>query len=240
MRPLVPNLRDLGNTPAGEGALVRPGVLLRSAAPLPGDATPDGVPWPPAQVLDLRSPLESGATHPLEGAGAIVRQVSLLEALRPDGPQSADQETVERMRTGGLENLYLGMLRVAADRLVEVLTRIADGEEPTLVHCAAGKDRTGVVVALALRAVGVTRERVVADYLESGKAMGEVVRRLAQMPGVDPHKPPPKSYLALPSGAIEAVLDVWDGHDGGVEGWLIESGADDDLVRRLRRRLVRP
>lgn len=238
MPETLANLRDLGWTEAAHGAVVRPGVLLRSAVPLPGDDPPDEVAWPPAQVLDLRSPMESGTSHPLAKGGAIVHQVSLLEALRPDGPQAADPEAVERMRSGGLENLYLGMLRIAAGQMVDVTTRIADGDGPTLVHCAAGKDRTGVVVALVLRAVGVAREPVVDDYLASAKAMPDVLRRLKQVPAIDTGRQLPKSYLALPPSAITAVLDVWDAHDGGVEGWLVDAGADEDLVPRLRDRLL--
>jgi len=238
MSETVPNLRDLGGTSA-DGAIIRPGVLLRSAVPLDDDEPPPTVAWPPRRVLDLRSENESGPSHPLTAFGAAVRQISLLEALRPDGPQAADPQTVEQMRHGGLRALYLGMLQMAAGELVQVATAVADADGgPTLVHCTAGKDRTGVAVALMLRAVGVPREAVVADYLRTGEAMPAVVRRLGRLSGFDPARQLPRAYLALPPDAIGAVLDVWDAHEGGTEGWLAEAGADPDLVPRLRTRLL--
>lgn len=237
MSEFVPNLRDVGGLPTEHGVATAYGVLLRSAAPTVTDVVPDDVTWPPAQVVDLRSPLESGPEHPLAGAGTTVQRISLLEALRPD-LQRADPATVEQMRSGGLERLYLGMLEIAQDELVQVVRLVADHPGPTLVHCAAGKDRTGVVVALMLRAVGVHRDAVVTDYLETQRATEAIVRRLATQPVLDPKRPVPPAYLELPVEAIEGVLDVWDTHDDGAAGWLTTAAQDAALVDRLRARLL--
>lgn len=237
-RSRVPNLRDVGGLPTEDGATTRTGVLLRSAMPAPGDHGLDGQPWPPDLVVDLRSSSEAGASHPLEQEGARVRRISLLEALRPDGVQSADPDVVARMANGGLEALYLGMLEVARTELVEVASLVAGNDGSTLLHCAAGKDRTGVSVALLLRAVGVTRDAVVADYLETGRSMDAVLTRLRIAPPLDPTRRAPATYLAIPQHAIEAVLDVWDEHEGGAAGWLTSASPDADLVPSLRRRLV--
>ncbi|MBW9215383.1 tyrosine-protein phosphatase [Mumia sp. zg.B53] len=234
----TPNLRDLGGLPTEDGATTVHGVLLRSAMPSIDDRDPGGLPWPPSLVLDLRSSAESGPEHPLAPTGATVRQISLLEALRPDGPQSASPQVVARMATGGLEALYLGMLEVARAELVQVATLVADHDGATLLHCAAGKDRTGVAVAMLLRTAGVSRDAVVKDYLATGAAMDAVLQRLRIAPQIDPSRRAPSSYLAIPQDAIDAVLDVWDAHPGGTAGWLYDAGAAARVVDGLRTRLV--
>ncbi|MGH1561955.1 tyrosine-protein phosphatase [Mumia sp. DW29H23] len=234
----IPNLRDLGGLPTEDGAATRHGVLLRSAMPSADDRGLDGLPWPPSLVLDLRSSAESGPDHPLADAGATVRQISLLEALRPDGPQSASPEVVARMANGGLEALYLGMLEVARPELVQVASLVAEHDGATLLHCAAGKDRTGVAVAMLLRTAGVSRDAVVKDYLATGASMDAVLQRLRLAPQIDPARRAPQSYLAIPQDAIDAVLDVWDAHPGGTAGWLRDAGAQTRVVDGLRTRLV--
>ena len=63
---------------------------------------------------------------------------------------------------------YLAYLRHRPDSVVEAVRTMAAPGGAVLVHCAAGKDRTGVVVALALAAAGVSRGAVVADYVATG------------------------------------------------------------------------
>lgn len=217
---------------------MRAGVLLRSALPAATDAAPDGMRWPPLLVVDLRSANEAAGGHPLAGLGVEIRRISLLEALRPDGPQSANPAAAEAMRDGGLTALYLGMLQVATDEIVEVVTQVADNEGPTLVHCAAGKDRTGVIIALMLGVVGVPRAEVVADYLKTGEYMAAVLARLVTQPGVIPGRRSRASHLELPVEAIEATLDFWVDHEGGAAGWLDAISGDRGLAERLRKRLV--
>ncbi|MDO9379169.1 MAG: tyrosine-protein phosphatase [Nocardioidaceae bacterium] len=238
MTSTVPNLRDVGGIPVAGGGRTHSGVLLRSALPHGDDRAPDGVVWPPERVVDLRSAPEIGAGHPLADSGLDLHHVPLLEALRPDGVQSGDPETVRRMREGGLAELYLGMLELAGPEVVRALALVADADGAVLVHCAAGKDRTGVLVALALRCVGVSREDVVADYLRTGDAMAAVLARLQHSPRIDPSRPASSVHLAVPTDAIEAALDVWDAWPGGVTAWVADVGGDAGLVDRLRARLV--
>ncbi|MGI8954456.1 MAG: tyrosine-protein phosphatase [Nocardioidaceae bacterium] len=237
---MVPNLRDVGGVRTGAGQVVRTGVLLRSAIPYASDSAPDEVAWPPTQVIELRSADEAGPDHPLAAVAPDIVRISLLEALRPDGIQGADPRVRERMRTGGLAALYLGMLDLAHAEISEVVNRIASRPGPTLVHCAAGKDRTGVVVALVLRALDVPREAVVDDYLQTQAAMPDVLRRLQVQAPLDPGHRVPPSYLELPVHAIEAVLDRWDDRDGGAAGWLQGVSGSADVLDLLRDRLLEP
>lgn len=227
MTTFLPNLRDVGGLPVPGGGRVRAGRVLRSAAPLPGDRVPEGLVWPPAVVLDLRSAAETDAAHPLARPGTRVLNVPLLEALRPDANPVRD-----------LTDLYHVMLDHSAPRFVQVLRAVAGTEGPALLHCAAGKDRTGVSVALVLRLLGVEHEHVVADYLATEKEYDAIDARLSQGPGAAQRAHLPASFFTVPVEAIESVLERWDAADGGVEGWAVRAGADAGLLDRLRTSLV--
>ena len=124
------------------------------------------------------------------------------------------------------------------DRLLAsgVLDRWAEHSGPTLVHCAAGKDRTGVLVALVLDVVGVRREAVIADYALSAERVEALFRRWTAAVGVDmpddltPHLPRAE--------VIATVLARLDAEHGGAAGWLRANGLEDDAMERLRARLV--
>src|SRR3546814_9409940 len=74
--------------------------------------------------------------------------------------------TLFRSRSAMLVN-YRDMPRALLPHLHLLIEAIIAGEMPMLVHCTAGKDRTGVTIAVLLLALGVSREDVVRDYLRS-------------------------------------------------------------------------
>ena len=169
MTTCLANLRDLGGLPLVSGGNTQPGVLLRSDAPYAGDLAPadlsDGIGWPPAAVIDLRSERERRRTPYPWPAG-----VAVAHDLHEAGDVAVN---------GGLGLLasYQAILTTAAARVTAVPGLLAtDG--PTLIHCAAGKDRTGIVVAVLLLLAGVEPEAVVADYLLTGPRMAGVIARL--------------------------------------------------------------
>lgn len=221
----VPNLRDVGGLHAQDGAIL-PGRLLRSALPLSDDRVPEHIAWPPKVVLDLRSHHEVEPEHPLSRTGARIRNFPLLSALRPgDTPPES------------LKDLYLLMLQTSAPYLVDVVDEIARADGPTLVHCAAGKDRTGVSVALTLSLLGVGRADVVDDYLLTASHEKQIEARFRRVFG--PRRAAlPSAYLTTPVDAITAVLDAWEDHDEGVHGWFRAAGGDEDTVARLQERLL--
>ncbi len=202
------------------------GRLLRSALPQSDDRAPEGVTWPPRVVLDLRSAAEVEPEHPLAGTGAQVRSFPLLTALRPGvaPPES-------------LADLYLLMLRTSAPHLIQVIDQIASADGPTLVHCAAGKDRTGVSIALALALLGARRDDIVEDYLVTAQHEEEIEARFRRVFGAR-RAEVPAAYFATPVEAITAVLDSWESHDDGVHGWFRAAGGDATTLDRLRGRLV--
>ena len=106
------------------------------------------------------------------------------------------------------------------------------------MHCAAGKDRTGTVVGLALSVAGVSDDDVVADYLATGERIEQIVGRLMTRPAygevlkdqpMDHHRPKPET--------MTRILAVLTERHGGAGGWLTDQGWSSDQVEELRGRL---
>ena len=224
---MTPNLRDVGGLPAADGRTVTSDRVLRSAVPAARDIGPEGVTWPPPLVIDLRSPAESEPVHPLAQTGVRVVNLPLLSALRPGA------RPVESLRS-----LYLLMLEEASMYFVELVREVGLAPGATLIHCAAGKDRTGVSIALLLRLVGVPREVVLDDYLRTADAERAIVDRLRRSAGHRHRTTLPASFFDVSPEAISSVLDRWDAHPDGVDGWFLEIGGTTDHVDQLRRTLL--
>jgi protein-tyrosine phosphatase len=231
------NLRDLGGLPTTDGRLTRTGLLYRSEAPRPGDVPPPPpMVWPPRTVIDLRSATERGTgPHPLIAAGTDVRVMPLFgeEVAREENSRVAAALNID------LAALYNAMLEIAAPRLVDILRLAAEAPAPLLVHCAAGKDRTGVAVALLLRAAGVERSSVLADYAATGPNMPDVLRRLGGGPLL-PDGLTTVDVTAVSVAAAERVLHSTDAHPGGVRGWFLAQGASEATLDAWRERAVAP
>ena len=107
------------------------------------------------------------------------------------------------------------------------------------MHCAAGKDRTGTVVALALSLVGVTRDAVVADYVASAERVARVLARLQASPAYGPELADRTVDDVRPVAAsMERFLDEVDRRYGGPHGFAMAVGVDEETVARLGARLV--
>lgn len=231
------NVRDVGGLPTEDGRTTRAGVLYRSDAPQPGDPPPTGIAgWPPRTVLDLRSTRErEAAPHPLAVGTTVVRPIALIEDVKgagatamPSGPDVLPWFVA----------LYRRWLDEHPSQIVEAVMAAVQGTPPVLVHCAAGRDRTGVVTALLLRVAGVRRDAVVLDYRRTEQNQARLADRLA-MAARFPGGRGALAALRTPE-AIEQVLDVMDGHAGGAAGWLQAHGAPGADLRRWAERLVAP
>jgi protein-tyrosine phosphatase len=223
------NLRDLGGLPTANGGTTKSGVVYRSDAPRAGDRAPAELsPWPPVAVVDLRDTVEYGAQpHPFDEV-AVVHRVPVLEDIR-EGIDESD----------GLSSLYLSMLDGAAKKLVEVFRIALRADGPVLVHCAAGKDRTGVVSALLLGSVGVRPDSIITDYTRTDHNMLRVLQRLngadALPPGVDEEAV--MKLAAAPVEAIEGVLARFNEY-GGAIGWLTAHGVSQTEIQHWQGRFL--
>ena len=232
------NVRDLGGLPTEDGRTTRPGVVLR-ADNLQDLSDKDvrrlselGV----RTVVDLRTPseVEMAGPGPLVAEG--LRHVN-LDLIPSWGAERAVPH--EKREEGDLSHFYMGYVDDAPDAIVEALRILADPDSGTaVVHCAAGKDRTGVVCALALVVAGVPREEVVADYALTGERIEAIFDRLAGAAAYeDEMKSRALDDMRPHALSMRHFLDRLD-ERGGPLAWLTENGFGPDEQAALRARLV--
>lgn len=231
------NFRDVGGY-AASGGVVSSGKLYRS------DALSKIGPAGKAElqqlgvhvVVDLRDDNEA-ATMPDDLAGTSIKEVRL-----PVFEGSGASQSIAGM---SLEALYEKILNQHADVVVAALRTIATNREgAVLVHCTAGKDRTGIVIALALLAVGVSRDVVLADYARtesnlSGEWLDGMLAMVSQY-GV-PITPALRTLVGgSPPEALDGALHNIESKHGSVVQYLLDSGFTAHELEQLRASLVQP
>jgi protein-tyrosine phosphatase len=215
--PGVRNLRDLG----GLGA-VRRGLLYRSAWLT--ELTPEGARELAAlelrSVLDLRDPIElhrfPDRTHDLDV------ELANFPFLPQDGVDYAALP---------LDEVYRQIIDTGGPVLVALLRRLLEpGTLPALVHCAVGRDRTGVAVALLLALLEVPDAEIVADYLLSNEGLGMLDGPVEyrDVNGVVRLSYPVEARL------IEGTLTRVREQHGSVETYLTQHGLKPAEVTALR------
>lgn len=226
------NVRDLGGTTTRDGARVRPRRLLRGASLAAATARDvqvlDGAGV--GVVVDLRANWERAE------AGAVpsvftVHEVPLVEDRDRD-------ESHDVLRAGGLAGYSTWLVAHAGPRLVEVLDVIATSDRGVLVQCGAGKDRTGLVIALALDLLDVPDEAILADYTATNASLRAIGEALARTPGYGRSlQEVPREALTAPPEAMAAILAALRAA-GSVADALAPHGLTPDHVVALRERLL--
>lgn len=247
------NVRDLGGLPTTDGDATRFGRILRGdnlQGLTAGDLTRLVDDLQLRHVVDLRSISEVR----LEGPGPLTRvpHVDIHHlTLFAEGGRFTDVEadTLDE-RALPWENspdydaelrvtgYYYGYLRDRPDSVVAALRVLAHDDGMKLVHCAAGKDRTGVLSALALGVAGVTREAIIADYAVTGKRLEAILARLraSDTYRADLDSQPTDHHLPRPE-YMDQFLTTLDARFGGPAGWLDGHGWTSDDTKALRARL---
>ena len=247
------NVRDLGGLPTDGGGETVAGRLLRAdnlQELSPSDIRRLVQDLGLTLVVDLRSSaeLESEGPAPLDTVASVrhthhpvVPELgsatdAVAEALLLK--QNQDRSRFPNDPTCGH---YLGYLEDRPDQVVGAVRSIARDEGAALVHCAAGKDRTGVVVALALTAAGVRPQAVVADYAATGERTEAILSRLRRSPTYarDIDSLPAEAHRARPE-TMAAFLEQMDSRYGGVTYWLTEHGLTSEDLNLLQAKLRRP
>lgn len=228
------NFRDLGGLAVAGGGITRSGRVYRSDA-LHRIEGPD---LEVLGALDLRAvfDLRSAAELDTDGLGGFVgRRVPHHHAPMMAVALNPYDQTVD-WRGIDLEERYVSMLEEGASAIRSVLDAVADPEPGAVVfHCSAGKDRTGVLAAVLLSAVGVDEDAVVADYELSQANIAEVIkgyRDEMKAAGLDDDA---IAYLvSSPPERMRATLAQLRRRWGSIEGYLdgIGFGADSRALLR--------
>lgn len=234
------NFRDLGGLPTADGRTTVHGLLFRSDAL--ECLSPEGVRVVREElgirsVIDLRAQIETGGGRPGWAEGSDVEFVSF-----PLTSEFADWGRLDAEgRRTLLSRTYLGYLEAASENILAVLKHIAGnaGTRPTIVHCAVGKDRTGVIVALLFSLLGVTRDAIVADYLLTAANMEALLARMSQSDVYRERvRTNPAEVYRADEHTIRIFLDETDTRYGGVEAWALDAGLESETIEVLRERLL--
>jgi protein tyrosine/serine phosphatase len=156
-----------------------------------------------------------------------------VESLLPRQAAAHDQEEPPAVRA------YLGYLGDRSGAVVDAVRALATGGPgASVVHCAAGKDRTGVVVALALAVAGVGHDDIVADYAMTADVIEALVAKLAASPTYagDMERRDVASHTPR-AETMDRVLTLLDERHGGAAGWLEAHGFGAGEQAALRARL---
>lgn len=191
-------------------------------------------------VIDLRAghEVDQFSHGPLEAAGVRFLHRPVVDETRSEHIQrDPDQPAPELLSPAAI---YLLMLERFADRLTDVVRLVADpANHPVVFHCAAGKDRTGIVAALVLGVLGVDDETIVDDYVLTAEAMPLLVQRhraVAAERGVAAEVGEP--HFAAVAEAMRDVLTGLEARHGGVEGYLLANGLEPEAIATLRTTLL--
>jgi protein-tyrosine phosphatase len=237
----VTNFRDLGGYRTTSGARTRWGLVFRADA-LHGLSAADLALYDRLglrAVYDLRGEVERDERpNPVPS-----RQLTIIgRAADADPPASMPSATTQAEGEQILHDLYVGLIDHAAVQIGELFTALSgDDGLPAVFHCHAGKDRTGIVAALLLDALGVHRDTVLDDYELTARyrlrtEQDSSYERLVEA-GLSPEAA--AGVLTTPRWAMQHALEDLDRRYGGVNQYLQgPAGMHADNLRKLRLRLL--
>jgi protein-tyrosine phosphatase len=229
------NVRDVGGYPA-VGGTVRAGLLLRGDAlhRLDDGARAALAGLPVRTVVDLREDFEARLSpDALDGTGIAVLRLPVFRFPGDSFGQSPED----------LKTVYDHMIDDCGEVLATAVAHVATATaQPVLVHCSAGKDRTGVVVAIVLSLLGVSDEVIAEDYhLTSAYLAAEFTQAVEQLQAATGLGQRLNGHaLACPPELILATLERMRASHGSVQGYLLAHGLSATLVEELRRSLIEP
>jgi protein-tyrosine phosphatase len=226
------NFRDVGGLPAGS-RITRSGVLFRSGSLARIDASARAAIADIGlrRIVDLRDDDEVALEPTVLDVADTIRVPLVLGSVA-----SFFENDI------GLDDLYAHIVDESAPGLVDIVRAVVE-TQPVLVHCTAGKDRTGVSVALILSAAGVDEDAVVADYARTAAILPpdrnrRIVEWLRRAHPEARHLE--ELVTASPEPVMRALLDRLRRSHGTPADYLRASGLGDDEIAELRRVLIDP
>lgn len=230
------NFRDLGGYPTTDGRRVRWRQLFRSDALhllSPADVAHLRDTLRIGDVVDLRSTAEVDT----DGRGLLATEAVRFHHLPLfDGDTGARSE---RPAAYTLADRYFLLAEFAKHPIARVVTILATTTSPAVYHCAAGKDRTGVISAVLLSLLGVRDEVIVADYAATQENIDAIIDRLMATEGYQTMLSAlPRDTLHAQPETMVAFLTRVRTEYGSMREYARSAGVADDAVQRLEARLL--
>ena len=241
----VMNFRDIGSIPTIGNGMIRQGIVFRSA-------NPDSISKEDIiklgglyirTIIDLRAPHEIKKrrrsidhTHIL--SLPLDFQKTTRERLRP----YLYKKGTEKILADISNQIYLDILDTAGpvfSQIMELL--VSEDGAPILIHCQAGKDRTGILIALIMLALGTDSQLIVNDFLKSNDALMPFFKKLLLIRKIISFGFFPARrmlyVITVKQRNIDSVIDRVQNHYGGIEGYLASAGFDISKLKDLREKL---
>ena len=230
------NFRDLGGLPTASGAPTQWHRVFRSDTlqVLTGEdvkvlRNEIGL----TTIIDLRTAREiaNEGRGPLEAEPVGYVHLPFIADLevQDEVPDAAERDVLAD---------YVHMLDTAGHLIAEAVHTIATTDGPVVFHCAAGKDRTGILAALTELLVGVPRDVVVADYELTNQVIQQICERLARFDTYTNVRTNPWTHFKCRPEVMEGFVDLLDERYGGASGWARTTALDPVDLTRLRALLV--
>lgn len=240
----VLNFRDVGGIASKSNRVIREGQIFRSATV--DNITREDIlrlrDFGIRTIIDLRAPKE------VKRSGRKVDNIVSL-ALPLDFQQTTRERLKPFLYKKGSEdiladisnNLYLEILDAAVPVLKQIMDLLVSEEgAPVLIHCQAGKDRTGIIIALILLALGVDRQLIVEDFMKSNDELLPYFKKLLLIRKIITFGYFPAKrmlyIITVKERNINSVIDRVESHYGGIEGYLASSGFEVSKLTDLRKK----
>ena len=233
------NFRDLGGYPTRDGRVTRWGVAYRADALY----SLNEADWSVLRkrnvchVIDLRSEMELETRGRLSDdlEGITVHHFPVLDIPWADA-DTPDVDTAYEF----LMWAYPEMIAAGGHRLAAAVETVAMVDDPIVFHCAAGKDRTGLVAMLILGSLGVPDDVIVADFELSNDGLARLrkwaesndsnlMTRLGNAPA---------AFLDADGRALADLMTTWSKDHGSIRNFARHLGVSDEALLRLEARLV--
>jgi protein-tyrosine phosphatase len=238
------NARDTGGLPTADGRRVRRGALVRSD--VLSRLTPSGraalVAHGIRTVVDVRTSEEIGrdVDYPFrdtrrEGDPDYVN-VSFVIELSQEQEAFVRERRERAQRLGELNRMDIDVHRAGIGAVVGAIADAGDGG--VLVHCYAGKDRTGITVALLLALVGVSDEDIADDYALTMLNLDPLISEWLETIADHDERERMRELASPRREAMLETLAYVEERYGGAEEYLLGAGVTPEQIARLRERLV--
>lgn len=235
------NVRDLGGHATEDGRVTRFGRVVRadSVRRLTDEGWRALTDYGVRTVVDLRYQAELDDDPPLDLDVAVVH-VSLFGEPDYERWQALDAlGAAAENAAAATRAVYLEVAEEHRANLAKAVGTVAQAPPGgVVVHCHAGKDRTGLVTALLLRLAGVSRDDVAADYSLSERNLADLNAAWLAEAEDEAERERRRRIVATPAAAMGGILEELERRYGDIEGFLRAGGATDADLAAARSRLL--